>query len=107
MSELVKLNRKLFGSALVNFAETWISLNGPNGYGEATFEAFAKGGLDIGSSHGGLRDWISQTPGWKRRYEAATKGFTERAAGRDPNDPAVRKLERQLQHTQHEMSGLR
>lgn len=105
--ELVKLNRKLFGTAVAAFAETWINLNGSNGYGEATYEAFTKGGLDIGSSHAALREWIAQTPGWKRRYDAASRAHEERLAGRDPNDPTVRKLERQLQHALSEGAGLR
>ncbi len=105
--EAIKLSRKLFGAALVSFAETWITLHGPNGYGDAVYGAFTKGGLEVGASASALREWLSQTPGWRRRYDAAVAVYEQRLAGRDPNDPVTRKLERQVQHQQNELSALR
>ncbi len=104
--EKVKLNRKLFGSALLNFAEQHIQMHGPNGYGEAVFESFTKGGLELGASAGALRDWIGQQPGWRKRYEKATELFEQRKKGLDPNHPELRRLERALTNTQLEAKRL-
>jgi hypothetical protein len=104
--EKVKLNRKLFGSALTAFAEQFISVHGPAGYGEAVYDAFTKGGLDLGTSQGALRDWLAQTPGWRRRYEAAVTLFEQRKQGLDPNHPELRRLERALANTRREAGRL-
>src|SRR3990167_5508062 len=105
--DTIVLNRKLFASALLNYAETWINLNGPNGYGEAVYGAFTKGGLSLGASPGGLRDWIAQQPGWRKRLETATKAFADRKNGIDPNHPELRRLERALQSSQHDLKAAR
>lgn len=104
--EKVKLNRKLFGSALVNYATQYIEVHGPAGYSEAVYEAFTKGGLELGSSHGALREWVSQTPGWRKRYDAAVVLFEQRKAGLDPNHPELRRLERSLKASKQETEKL-
>lgn len=106
MSEAVKLNRKLFGTAVVNYAEQHIQVHGPSGYGAAVWEAFTKGGLDLGANEGALREWITQTPGWRRRYDAAVELFEKRKAGIDPNHPELRRLERALRSTKQEAEKL-
>lgn len=105
-NDKVVVNRKLFGSALVNVAELLIGIEGPNGYSDRVFEMFTRDGLNIGASAGSLRDWISQTKGWRKRYEAAVKTFEERKAGLDPNHPQLRKLERALKDKSAELSRL-
>lgn len=104
--EKVKLNRRLFGSALLTFAEQHIQMHGPAGYGEALFDAFTKGGLELGASHGALREWVTQQPGWRKRYERANELFEQRKQGLDPNHPELRRLERALQNTRQEAGRL-
>jgi len=97
----------LFGAALIQTAELLISVHGPQGYAEVLWEMYSKDGLDIGANPGSLRDWLSTQRGWRKRYEAAVALFEARQAGRDPNDPLVRKLERTLKQKTNEASRLR
>lgn len=107
MSEKVKVNRRLFGSAVVNTAELLISVEGPNGYSERLWEMFTKGGLDLGSNHGSLRDWLGQQPGWRKRFDGAVELYEKRRKGLDPNHPELRRLERQVQEQVQQMRILR
>ena len=98
--EAVKLNRKLFGPAILAFAEQRIRLHGKDGYGEVLFTIFSQGGLDVGASPTAMRDWIIQQPGWRRRYDAALEYHEQAKAGLDPNHPELRRLERETkEHT--------
>lgn len=102
----VKLNRKLFGSALLNYAEQQIQMHGKDAYSDAVWEAFTKGGLDLGANPGALREWVTQQPGWRKRYDRAVELFEQRKAGLDPNHPELRKLERSLKATRLEAQKL-
>lgn len=104
--EVVKLNRRLFGTALLNYAEQHIQTHGPNGYGEVLFDAFTKHGLDLGASASALREWVTQQPGWRKRYEKANELYQQRIAGIDPNHPELRRLERSLKATKQEVERL-
>ena len=104
--ETVVLNRKLFGSALLNTAELLIATEGPGGYGERLWDMFTRGGLNLGSGAGALRDWIGQQPGWRKRYAAAVELYEKRRDGMDPNHPELRSLERQLKEKVREAARL-
>lgn len=106
-TETIKLNRKLFASALVTFAEHVIELRGPEGYAETVFTAFTKHGLEIGSSPGALRDWLHTQAGWRKRYESAVERYRKRIDGIDPNHPVLRSLERKLRESEKDAARLR
>ena len=104
--ETLKLNRKLFGSALMSYAEQHIQMHGKDGYGEAVWDAFTKGGLELGVTPSALREWVTQQPGWRRRYDRAVELFEQRKAGLDPNHPELRKLERALSQSKKDATRL-
>jgi hypothetical protein len=104
--ETVKLNRRLFASAVANYAEQHIQTHGASGYAEAVWGAFTKGGLDLGVNHGAMREWLQGTPGWRKRYDDAVQLYEQRKAGLDPNHPELRRLERALASTKREAEKL-
>jgi len=105
--EKLKLNRRLFGAAILQMADYYIRLHGKDGYGEAVHSVFTKGGLELGTSPSAIRDWIIDQPGWRKRYDAALRAHADMRDGLDPNHPELRRLERLQKDAEKEIARLR